>query len=232
MQMTCFLTSTPVTPDGVLNPANGFAAALKDSLPADCAALFVCSDPVNHERTMGFANEMRRIFEAAGSSFRSFTVLDGVNAPDAAALVKGADLIVLGGGHTPTQNRFFREIDLRGLMRDYKGVVLGISAGSMNSADVVYAQPEEPGEAVDPDYERFLPGLGLTDKMLLPHYQSTRNEVLDGLRVFEDITYPDSVGRKFYALPDGSYLFIRDGKEELRGEAYLIENGCLTRLGS
>jgi len=31
----------------------------------------------------------------------------------------------------------------------------------MNCADTVYAQPEEPGEAVDPDYQRFIPGLGL-----------------------------------------------------------------------
>lgn len=33
----------------------------------------------------------------------------------------------------------------------------------MNCADTVYAQPEEPGEAVDPDYQRFIPGLGADD---------------------------------------------------------------------
>lgn len=55
---------------------------------------------------------------------------------------------------------------------------------------------------------------------------------MDSLRVLEDIAYPDSIGSKFYALVDGSYLLIDDGKEELRGEAYLIENGGIARLSS
>jgi len=136
--------------------------------------------------------------------------------------------VILAGGHVPTQNRFFEAIGLRGLMRRYAGVVLGISAGSMNSAETVYAQPEEEGEAVDAGYARFLPGLGLTKTMILPHYQALRDGVLDGLRVMEDIAYPDSVGKKFYALADGSYLLIRDGKEEMRGETYLIQDGVLS----
>ena len=70
----------------------------------------------------------------------------------------------------------------------------------MNCAETVYAQPEEEGEAVDPAYERFLPGLGLTQKMILPHYQAIRDDVLDGLCVMEDIAYPDSMGRQFYLL--------------------------------
>ena len=35
---------------------------------------------------------------------------------------------------------------------------------------------------------------------------------------------PDSMGRSIYALVDGSFLLGKDGGEELRGEAYLIEN--------
>ena len=38
------------------------------------------------------------------------------------------------------------------------------------------------------------------------------------------------MGRRFYALVDGSYILGRDGREELRGEACLIENGTLTQL--
>lgn len=228
--MICFLTSSPVTPEGALNPENGFVEELRACLPENCAALFICSDPDGHERTLRFAYTVQYVMEAAGLSFRSFAVLDGANEDDAAELVRDAELIVLGGGHTPTQNRFFRKIGLRELLKGYQGVVLGISAGSMNCAEVVYAQPEEPSEAIDPDYERFLPGLGLTKTMLLPHYQEVKDDVLDGLRVFEDVAYPDSMGRTFYALVDGSYLLIRDGKEELRGEAYRIENGILTQI--
>ena len=100
----------------------------------------------------------------------------------------------------------------------------------MNSAEVVYAQPELEGEATDPNYQRFLPGLGLTKKMILPHYQMLKDEVLDGLRVMEDIAYPDSQGRRFYLLVDGSYLYIEDGREEVFGEAYLLADGKLSQI--
>ena len=110
------------------------------------------------------------------------------------------------------------------------GVLIGISAGSMNSADTVYAQPEREGEAISPAYRRFLPGLGLTNAMLLPHYQQVKNDVVDGLRAFEDIAYPDSMGRVFYAIPDGSYLLGRGGTEALYGEAYRIADGQIRRV--
>ena len=109
------------------------------------------------------------------------------------------------------------------------GVVLGISAGSMNMAEVVYAQPEEPGES-GPDYQRFLPGLGLTDIQICPHYQKVRDYRVDGLRLFEDITYPDSMGNCFYALPDGSYVYQDENQCLLCGEGYRICDGVMYRL--
>lgn len=229
--MTCFLTSSPCYPDDpALNPANGFAEAITSALPNPCKCLFVCSSPDEPERTDGFAADMRHSFALAGVEFSGYSVLDGRNRADAAALVNDADFLILAGGHVPTQNRFFQEIGLRELLRGYKGVVMGISAGTMNSADVVYAQPELPGEAVDPQYQRFLPGLGLTGVMILPHYQMNKDDTVDGLRIYEDIACADSTGRQFYALPDGSYLYGHAGREELRGEAYLIENGSFRQI--
>ena len=229
--MICFLTSrTDLPGHEELNPANRFIDELRRVLPNPCRALNICSDPDGWEKTDFYAALTRLYFENAGFRFASFRVLDGRNAARAEELVRDADLIILGGGHVPTQNRFFEQIGLRALMKDYDGVVVGISAGSMNSAERVYAQPEEEGEAVDPDYRRFLPGLGLTKTMLLPHYQEVKDDVLDGLRLFEDITYPDSLGRCFYAIPDGTYLFIENGREELRGEAWRIRDGVLTQI--
>ncbi|MGN0984996.1 MAG: Type 1 glutamine amidotransferase-like domain-containing protein [Candidatus Enterenecus sp.] len=231
--MTCFLTSSScVAGASRLNPANGFVEELKTALPETMNALFVCSDPDTPERTDRFAADIRESFEAAGFAFARFDILDGRTEGRAAELVSGADFIVLAGGHVPTQNRFFARVGLRELLRSWDGVVMGISAGTMNSAEVVYAQPELEGEAVSPDYRRFLPGLGLTETMVLPHYQMVKDDVLDGLRLYEDITYPDSVGRSFYALVDGSYLFLHDGAEELRGEAYLIRDGALKQISA
>ena len=66
--------------------------------------------------------------------------------------------------------------------------------------------------------------------MTIPHYNQDKDWLLDGLRLYEDITCPDSMGRQFYVLVDGSYLLGRDGREELRGEAYLIEDGSIRQI--
>ena len=205
---------------------------VRGRFPPECRALFVCSDPDNRETTDYYAGLLKKRFEDAGFEFQSFRTLDGRNEAQAAELINGSDLLILAGGHVPTQNRFFQKIGLRVLLAGFPGVVIGISAGSMNSAETVYAQPELEGEAVDPGYQRFLPGLGLTKTMLLPHYQEVRDDVLDGLRVFEDITYPDSMGKTFYAIPDGSWLLVEAGREELRGEAYRIRDGAIAQVSA
>ena len=229
--MICFLTSSPVTPDGArINPINGFTARLWASLPERCRVLFICSDPEGWEKTDFYGGEMLRVLRKAGFRVQSFAALDSRNRERAPDLVRGADLISLAGGHVPTQNRFFAEIGLRELLRDFDGVVMGISAGSMNCAETVYAQPEEEGEAVDPAYQRFLPGLGLTRRMILPHYQLIKDDVLDGLRVMEDVAYPDSFGREFLVFPDGSYLFVENGRETVCGEAWRLADGVMTRI--
>lgn len=229
--MTIFLTSSPrLLGEEKLNPANGFVDALRKALPSPCRCLFITSDRDDHAFTEGHGYAIKRSFEASGFEFSEYVLLDGRNETEAAALVEKAELIILAGGHVPTQNRFFTHIGLRQLIKDFKGAVLGISAGSMNSADTVYVQPELPGESLDPSFVRFTPGLGLTKAQILPHYDQVRDNYLDGRRLFEDITFADSFGQRFYVLNDGSYIHIANGIETLHGEAYIIENGSMNMI--
>ena len=229
--MTYFLTNSPFgVGSPFLNPANGFVELLRDALRSPCAVVFVCADPDRHAFTDHIALDMKKALEAAGFSFSSYVILDGRNERKAAALIRDAGLIVLAGGHVPTQNAFFRKAGLKVAIREFGGVLIGISAGSMNCAETVYAQPEEPGEAVSPDYIRFLPGLGVTKNMLLPHYQMVKDSFLDGMRLFEDITCSDSFGRVFYAIPDGSFLLGRAGTETIFGECYRIADGSIRQV--
>ena len=231
--MNIFITSSPYI-DGadraILNDANGFTDRLREVLPPNPSALFVCADPDDHDMTCHFAADTCGAFSAAGMAFSRYDVLDGSNAEEAAQLIDQSDFLIFSGGHVPTQNRFFQEIDLREILTDFDGVVMGISAGSMNLADVVYVQPEEPGEGIDPDFQRFAPGLGLTDVNILPHYQKVKDNILDGLRLMEDITYPDSENNTFFALPDGSYFYQDDDCLLLCGQAWLIRDCQLSQL--
>lgn len=230
--MTLFITSSPFI-DGadraILNPQNELIERLQAVLPPNPRAVFVCSHPESHDMTCHFGADTASAFCLAGMAFSSYVVLDGQNMEYAAFLIENSDLIVFSGGHVPTQNDFLHDCGLRELLEGYDGVIMGISAGSMNLADEVYAQPEEAGES-DPEFERFIPGLGLTDVNILPHYQKVKDNILDDLRLYEDITFADSWDHTFFALPDGSWIYQDDEELTLLGEAYLIRNGVIELL--
>lgn len=230
--MILFLTSSPCidgAPRAILNPQNDFLDRLRCDLPVNPRCLFVASSPLDRDATCEFGAAMFCAFAEAGIHFAGYSILDGYSARNAAELISQSDLIILAGGHVPTQNTFFRKIRLGELLEEFPGIVMGISAGSMNTAKIAYLQPEEPGES-HPAFRRFAPGLGLTDVNICPHYQKVKHMVLDGLRLFEDITYRDSLGHTFYALPDGSYFYIDEDQTLLCGEGYRIRNGILEKL--
>ena len=222
--MIVYLTSSPCI-DGanraILNNQNSFLTRLRADLPENPRCLYVASSPDDSDATCRFGAEMFCAFAEAGIHFSRYRILDRETQEFAAELIMDSDFIILAGGHVPTQNAFFNEIGLGVLLQDFQGVIMGISAGSMNAAAVAYLQPEEEGES-DREFVRFAPGLGLTDINICPHYQKVKDMILDGKRLFEDITYEDSMGNCFLALPDGSYIRIQEEREILYGEAYTI----------
>ena len=232
--MTVFLTSSPCiygAPRAIVNPENSFANNLRRCLPKKIRLLFITSAPDDYAFTDRVAWEMRTCFAEDGFYIPEISILDRRNQKDARMLIWKSDFIILAGGHVPTQNAFFQDIGLRELLKGYQGVILGISAGTMNAADRVYVQPEEPGESV-PEFPRFAEGLAITDINVLPHYQMVKDNYLDGRRLFEDITYADSWGECFYVFVDGTYLLIENGKTTLYGEAYRLSDGKMEQISA
>lgn len=135
------------------------------------------------------------------------------------------DVLILAGGHVPTQNSFMKTIGLKERLQSWDGLLIAWSAGSMNCAEMVYAGPELPGEAIDPNYQRWISGLGITKTNIFPHFEALKDEMLDGMRLIEDITYSDSMGHEIIALNNGSFIVVDNGTEVLYGEAYSIKNG-------
>lgn len=234
--MTVFLTSSPTGPLDKSRIVEGFDTKnklvenLKARWAEDARCLLISAAPTEAAFADGMRDHMKAAMQISGLSVSDFDVWDDRTEDFSVEVLKSYDVVFLGGGHVPTQNAFFQRIGLRGKMAKYEGLVIGISAGTMNSADVVYAQPELEGESVDPDYKRFIAGLGLTEINVIPHYQMIKDAVLDGQRVFEDITYSDSVGREFYALVDGTYILCENGVETIWGEAYRIADGVLKQI--
>ena len=196
-----------------------------------CHALLVASSPDDIEKTRHYAQEIVDVMNKHNLCLSGFDVLDRTSTKSTKELIEKADIIIAMGGHVPTQNAFFQEIDLKKHLQNFNGIWIGSSAGSMNSSTLVYAQPELEGEVIDSMYQRFVPGLGLTEKMILPHYSSWKNEVIDGFRLLEDVTYPDSQGHTFYLMEDGSYV-LGDTEEEIEevvGEYYILCDGVIVQ---
>ncbi|MBQ4325841.1 MAG: hypothetical protein IJC28_02880, partial [Mailhella sp.] len=49
-------------------------------------------------------------------------------------------------------------------------------------------------------------------------------------RLFEDITFADSMGQSFLVLPDGSYVLGENGHETLYGEAWRLADGRMEKI--
>lgn len=236
--MKLFITSSPCddnVPEGVqlsciLFEKNQFVKNLKKDWKPDSKVLIITAfednDPDN--------DEMRDTFEKA-FNYHGLTctmkLLDHRSYELTDELLKESNGIILGGGHVPTELQIFNALNLRQRLNSWEGdFIMGISAGSMNMAENVYIQPEEAGEGIDPSFVKFAKGLGLTETNILPHYQKTRHYMLDGMRLYEDITYSDSMGHKFYVLPDSSYVLCENGRETIYGESYLIQDGKIFML--
>lgn len=231
--MTLFLTSSPCIYDhspATLNPANGFLDRLRAALPKNPRVLNICSDPEDHAQTAFYAQDMAGAFRRAGITFKTCRILDNSSRDQAKEWIAQSDFIILMGGHVPTQNKFFQEIGLKELLKDYPGVIMGISAGTMNAAGTVYAQPESDGETA-PSFRRFYPGLGLTDIMVCPHHQQVKDWVLDGKRLYGEITEADSkLGHPFHIFPDGTYIYKDDTDYAIYGKCWRMTNGITELL--
>ena len=231
--MTLILTGSPTRyGEDHFTTDNGLLAAVQEALPPRPRVLLVSAAPDDRKFTDYVLDSMSACIRNSGISPSCVTMLDRRNAGLARDLVRTADWVVLCGGHVPTQNRFLHEIGLKGLLRGFDGLVMGCSAGSMNCAERVYSHPELPGESVDPAYPRWLEGLGLTTRQLVPHYDQVRHAVLDGKRLFEDIIFPESWRHAFYTFPDGGYILSKDGRETLHGLAWEISNGQMRQISA
>ena len=169
--MKLFLTSSPI---GIyrseepldyegFNPANGMTDELRRFWTDDARCLLISAFPDEYEVNDRMRADYEWIVRDTGLSISCMDICDLRNGKEKADALLSYDFVILGGGHVPTENAFFSSIGLADMFSEYEGIAMGISAGTMNCARIVYAQPEMPGEAVDPSFERFIPGLGLTE---------------------------------------------------------------------
>lgn len=237
-----------------IDESNGFGDNLRKYWKEHAHVLVFACDPSDTKATTHTSMELQNAFTLSGFSIEeirgfdnqyilNYSLAHSSQAKDSesdeiarGAMARGAmkealewaDVLFLSGGHAPTENQFMKKCGLQELLSDtriFDGILIGISAGSVNAAKEVYLIPELPGESVKPDFVRFTDGLGLTGLNMVPHFQYTRTLSLDGKDLVGEIIAADSYNRRFYLIEDGSYFMIRNGITEFFGQGLVMENG-------
>lgn len=209
----------------IIDNDNGFLDNLKKILTKRKCMVIISGKP-KKLRPDDPCYIVRESFRMSGIPFDEYIFVDDTNKNNIKEYIEKADCINLFGGHLPTANAFISELNLKNLVKDYNGVIMGASGGAMNLADNVYCIPEVEGEHTDKSFKRIIKGLALTDINIIPHYQVFEKMMFsDGVKILEDILLPDSNKISMIALPDRSYIIQDNNKTNIYGKAYLLKNG-------
>ena len=207
----CFLTSAF---NNGFTPA--FEQALKKYLPQVDAGnlVFIASDFDDPHGNIGWAERIRSQFGEIGILFSELRIIDHTVSPlQAEGYIRDAQVIWLSGGDTLRQIVSFEEYHLREQLMGFDGIIIGMSAGSINMADrVVLARniyDNAPEMAI---YQ----GLGLVQINIEPHLDPLNAEHLDDI-------LEASVHAPIYGLFDDSFI-LDDGQHTTIYGPYCLYN--------
>jgi peptidase E len=133
---------------------------------------------------------------------------------DIAVKAAHSDLIYLTGGQVSTLLSRLKKKGVDVLLRDFKGVVVGRSAGALVLGRTCLATNRYSGAS------KVVACLGLVDFSVKVHYEPSKDNVLRKLSATE----------KIFAIPQRAALVCDNGVLSFVGEVFLFENGEKTRV--
>lgn len=128
-------------------------------------------------------------------------------------IVSNADVIYMLGGDPISQYEYIKKVNCIDVLKKFDGVILGVSAGAMNlSKEIRYFDEEDNSKIIR--YE----GLDISPVSIYPHFSIDNKILVSQLKEL-------SQGSKIYALPNESYIKIKNNSPQFVGEYYLFYNG-------
>lgn len=216
-----------------LDDENQILTNIKKHLKGTKRLVYVANNPDNIEE-----NDFRILtyFESfnltwRGGEFEEKILLDSRNISKSKEILENADLIILSGGKCLCQKKFFENIGLKDILTKFQGVVIGISAGTMNLCKTVANFPEELSDLDEP---RWFEGLGFCDDIIIPHFDG-ENKIYqiecEEVDVIGDYVLPASYEKALTGIPNGSYILLDENdKKEYFGTVYKISKGKVKKL--
>lgn len=212
--------------------SNHFIDRLKLVAPKINTFVFVASNPDGAEKTDLYSSNIVKALNLDAFNIENVIVIDHRFTGDIEKAILSADVVFLAGGNVPTQNKYFKEINLKDILQNYNGVLIGQSAGSMNCNKVVYAQPEEDEEFDDVNFQRKIEGLGLVNFTIMPHMNSANDIDEQGHPSVMQMCLEDSYEIPHYGICDYGFIEVENNVATAYGKTYLIKGGeCIELCG-
>lgn len=209
-----------------IDNTNNLVNQIKDSLKNKDSITFIPSQTGDDRKTLEYAKLLFDALKISGIEFNNYYVLTSDKLNRIEKYIKSSSLVFLSGGNTYTQHLLFQKINLKELLSNYDGLVIGQSAGSINLASHVYNSPETLEER-----NIYYEGLGLTDINVVPHFKFHTSHLSEIELYQRNHILSESYNRWIYGLPDGSHIFI-DSNINFYGDIYKIVNGKITKYNS
>ena len=193
---------------------------LKKDIKNNDTITFIATIFDDYEKNDLCYNNLIKHFKNIDITFNKAYLIDNRVSKDLSKdYILKSNIIFLMGGDTKKQIDSIKEYDLFEILKSKEGIILGVSAGSMNqSSRVVYKN--DYNNYVIEDYE----GLGYIDINIYPHLDFNNINYLK--EVFEVSNYTKTV-----ALPNDSFIRIENNNIAFVGEYYIIQNSKITMPG-
>lgn len=185
--------------------------------------VFIPANFENMEKVNGYANIDVSWFKEIGINLNGITVLnDTMTKEEMFRSIENADIIFLMGGDTLKQNDFLMKNDLKPIIKTFKKVVIGISAGAINLSNIsLCSKDEEDGVEKTITYE----GIGRINYTIEPHFD------IDNKILLQNELCPLSEKMTIYGLPNNTGVRIIDSNFEiLYGDFYKISNNEVEKI--
>lgn len=185
--------------------------------------VFVPANFENMEKVNGYANIDVSWFKEIGINLNGIAVLnDTMTKEEMFSSIENADIIFLMGGDTLKQNDFLMKNDLKPIIKTFKKIVIGISAGAINLSNIsLCSKDEEDGVEKTITYE----GIGRINYTIEPHFD------IDNKILLQNELYPLSEKMTIYGLPNNTGVrIINKNFEILYGDFYKILNNEVEKI--
>ena len=185
--------------------------------------VFIPANFENMEKVNDYANIDVSWFKEIGINLNGITVLnDTMTKEEMFSSIENADIIFLMGGDILKQNDFLMKNDLKPIIKTFKKVVIGISAGAINLSNIsLCSKDEEDGVEKTITYE----GIGRINYTIEPHFD------IDNKIFLQNELYPLSEKMTIYGLPNNTGVrIINKNFEILYGDFYKILNNEVEKI--